>query len=141
MARTATPATPAPAAEATAPEAPATKAPKAPKARHACECGRWAATAPALSAVPWKHRAFATEAADGTVRLATGCTDTTGAAFAPGHDARLAGLLQTAARAGGTATRDDATDAPAALAARFLSAALARKVAHAPAAPAAPAAE
>lgn len=56
--------------------------------------------------VPSKHKHFITEidAETGFATLATGCTGVTTKTFAPGHDARLVGLLQTAQRLGGEAS-------------------------------------
>lgn len=56
--------------------------------------------------VPSKHKHFITEldAETGYATLETGCTGVTTKTFAPGHDARLVGLLQTAQRLGGEAS-------------------------------------
>jgi len=56
-----------------------------------------------------KHFITATSAETGLATLKTGCTGVTTKTFAPGHDARLVGMLQTAQRLGGEAsiTSDD----------------------------------
>lgn len=56
--------------------------------------------------VPSKHKRFITglDAETGYATLETGCTGITTKTFAPGHDARLVGMLQTAQRLGGEAS-------------------------------------
>lgn len=92
-----------------------------------CACSLLEANVPDASVLPKRHRAFVT---DGTLR--TGCEATTQSAFAPGHDARLAGLLQSAARAGIEVTLGTETGPATEVAARVLSPALAAKVAYVP---------
>jgi hypothetical protein len=104
--------------------------------QHPCACGRVEVVLPAeaLALVPRKHRRFLeTEAPDeaGWLYLATECEVPTWGTFAPGHDARLAGLLQTADRADGYATLDGGTTQLTGVdaAARLSSEGLAAKVA------------
>ena len=91
--------------------------------------------------VPSRYRDFVTDTADadgkeGFMTLATSCDDLTWSKFAPGHDARIAGLLQIAARMGGEASIEEGglliTASPVGLATSYLSEALAAKVAYVP---------
>lgn len=63
-----------------------------------------------ITTIPRRHRQYldtVTGDEAGWIYLETMCDATTKRTFAPGHDARLAGLLQTAARLHGSATTTD----------------------------------
>lgn len=108
-----------------------TPAPK-PEPLKTCTCGSLTVLVPADATVPARSRRWLAEA-DGERALRTGCTAPTKGAWAPGHDARAVGLLNSAVEMG-TVVRGDGDDAewdePARWAEDNLSGLLSAKVAR-----------
>ena len=108
----------------------------------ACLCRNYYISIPGDAAeeiaqqVPAKHRWMLSDLTPdeaGWVYMETGCTEDSWGLFAPGHDARLAGMLQTAARLGLDATTRDGVAGDPVILAGGISEAFQAKVAHVPA--------